>query len=153
MNSGTTRIFAALAVVVVAIGLFLVLKPGDSDDGPADPAPATVNATGNETGGTGQGASPAKPEKPAEPAVPTIVVKDGQPVDGVLGIEVDEGDRIEFRVKSDVDEEIHVHGYDISKDVAGGQTAELSFDADITGIFEAELELSSVPIAEIQINP
>lgn len=147
MSSAKTRVLAAVAVVVVAVGLFLVLKPGDSDEGSSGSQPVASNPS------NGDSEQAKKPVKPSEPAVPTITLKDGQPVDGVLEIDVDEGDQIEFRVKSDVDEEIHVHGYDISQDVAAGQTAELSFEADITGIFEAELELSSVPIAEIQINP
>jgi hypothetical protein len=138
----------ALAVVlaVAAAALFVILEPGDSDD---SDGPVVTNSASSESE-----AKPAKKKsKPKRPAVPTVVVRDGTPVDGVLGVEVDQGDEITFKVKSDVDEEVHVHGFDISKDVAAGGTARLSFPATITGIFEVELEYSGVPIAELQVNP
>lgn len=144
MKSGRNPLILAAILVVAAIALFLVLKPGDSDD----EAPVVTNsATGQ------QQAKPDEKAKPKPEPVPTVIVKNGKPVDGVLGIEVEQGDRITFKVKSDVDEEIHVHGYDISKDIAAGGSATLAFDADITGIYEAELEHSAVPIAELQVNP
>ena len=43
-----------------------------------------------------------------------------------------------FRVTADEDEEIHVHGYDIEKEVPAGETIDVSFPATITGIFEIE---------------
>jgi hypothetical protein len=132
-------------LVVAAAALFVILEPGDSGD---SDGPVVTNSA------TGAGdVKPAKSSKPKPPPVPTVVVKNGQPVDGVLGIEVEQGGEITFRVESDVDEEIHVHGFDISRDVAAGGTARLSFPATITGIFEVELEYSGVPIAELQVSP
>lgn len=139
--------FALAAVLAVAAAaLFVILEPGDSDD--SDGPVVTNSATGKTD------VKPAKERsKPRTPPVPTVVVREGAPVDGVLGVEVDQGDRITFKVESDVDEEVHVHGFDISKDVAAGGTARLSFPATITGIFEVELEYSGVPVAELQVNP
>jgi hypothetical protein len=54
---------------------------------------------------------------------------------------------------SDVEDEVHVHGYDVSKEVAAGGTAKFSFPAEITGVFEVELEQTAVPIANLQVNP
>ena len=85
--------------------------------------------------------------------VPTIVVRDGEPVDGVEELEFSAGEEIRFRVSSDAAEEIHVHGYDISKDVPAGGTIEFAFPAELEGIYEAELEELGVQIAELQINP
>jgi len=147
MKSGRNPLILGAILVVAVIALFLVLRPGESDDseGPVVTNSATEQ---NET-------EPAekKKSKPKPPPVPTVVVKNGEPVDGVLGIEVNEGENITFEVKSDVDEEIHVHGFDITQDVAAGGTAKLSFPANITGIFEVELEFSGVPVAELQVNP
>ncbi|MEX1219725.1 MAG: hypothetical protein WEB05_04985 [Solirubrobacterales bacterium] len=84
---------------------------------------------------------------------PTVSFVDGEPQGGVLKIETFEGGQIRFRVKSDAPEEVHVHGFDISKSVAAGGTATIDFKADMQGIYEAEMEVSGVPIAEIQVNP
>lgn len=85
--------------------------------------------------------------------VPTIVVRDGEPVDGVEELEFSAGEEIRFRVSSDAAEEIHVHGYDISKDVPAGGTIEFAFPAELEGIYEAELEALGIQIAELRINP
>ena len=52
-------------------------------------------------------------------------------------VEVGEGDRVRLRITtSGVPTEVHLHGYDLQRDVAPGGPAPLSFDADLTGRFE-----------------
>ncbi|MFN8162742.1 MAG: hypothetical protein U0R26_02725 [Solirubrobacterales bacterium] len=41
-------------------------------------------------------------------------------------------------MESDVSDEVHVHGYDLMKDVKAGGTVEFDFPASIEGVFEAE---------------
>ncbi len=89
----------------------------------------------------------------ASASVPTIEVRDGEPVGGIEKIEVSAGEQVRFRVHSDVAEEVHVHGYDLMKDVPAGGTVEFDFPADIEGIFEAELEGVGVQILELRVNP
>jgi hypothetical protein len=85
--------------------------------------------------------------------VPTIVVRGGEPVGGIQELEYSAGEEIRFRVASDAAEEIHVHGYDIAKDVPAGRTVEFDFPAELEGIYEVELEGLGVQIAELRINP
>jgi hypothetical protein len=101
--------------------------------------------------GTATGDGEATAEVEAD--VPTIVVRDGEPVGGVQTLEYSAGEDIRFRVSSDAAEEIHVHGYDIAKDVPAGGTIELDFPADLEGIYEIELEGLGVQVAELRINP
>jgi copper(I)-binding protein len=89
----------------------------------------------------------------AKPTVVSIVVVDGVPKDGIVRESVNEGDRVVVVVNSDVADEIHVHGYDISRDVAAGGTARLPFTATIPGQFEVELESRGVQIADLTVNP
>lgn len=84
---------------------------------------------------------------------PTIVVRGGEPVGGVQTLEFDAGEEVRFHVSSDAAEEIHVHGYDIAKDVPAGGTIEFDFPAELEGIYEVELEELGVQIAELRINP
>ena len=53
-------------------------------------------------------------------------------------LEFKEGEQVVFRARADGPEEIHVHGYDIEKEV-GPEPVRVSFPATITGIFEIEL--------------
>lgn len=86
-------------------------------------------------------------------AVPTISVRNGEPVGGIQTLEFSAGEEIRFRVSSDEEEEIHVHGYDISQVVPAGGAIEFDFPAELEGIYEAELEALGVQIAELRINP
>jgi Cu-Zn family superoxide dismutase len=83
----------------------------------------------------------------------TIVIENGEPVDGIAELEYSAGDEIEFTVESDVAEEIHVHGYDLNKEVPAGGSVTFSFPAEIEGIFEVEMEGQAVQIAELRVNP
>jgi hypothetical protein len=86
-------------------------------------------------------------------AVETIVIRNGEPVGGVQELEYSAGDTVRFTVRSDVADEVHVHGYDLMKDVPAGGSVSFSFAAEIEGIFEVELEEQQEQIAELRINP
>jgi len=137
------RIGLLVAAAVVAVVAVILISNGDDDDSSStDNTAQTTTGGGTTTSG-----------KPAAPEVPTITIKDGKPVGGVQEIEVDKGDTIQFKVKSDADHEIHMHGYDIAKDVEAGGTITYNVPADIDGIFEIEIEDLKEPIAELRVNP
>ena len=144
------RMAAAIAVigVIAAVVLFVVLR--DDDDEPTVAATTTTETT---TPANGGGDGGEKPEPPPEPELATIVVKNGQPVGGVQELEFDKGGRIRFLVESDIDEEVHLHGYDVSTEVSAGGEVEFDVAATIEGVFEVELEESVVPLAEITVGP
>lgn len=85
--------------------------------------------------------------------VPTIVIRNGEPVDGVAELEYDTGEQIRFEVSSDVADEVHVHGYDLMEELPAGGTVSFDFPAEIEGIFEVELEGRKLQIAELRVNP
>lgn len=89
----------------------------------------------------------------SEASAAQIVVRNGEPVGGVRRLEYSAGDQVRFAVDSDVADEIHVHGYDLMKDVPAGGSVSFSFPAEIEGIFEVELEERGEQIAEIRVNP
>jgi hypothetical protein len=125
MNSNTIRALAGIAVVVVAIVLLVVLKNGSgSDSGPTE---------GNK--------------------VTTIVIKHGKPAGGIAQLTYNEGETVRFKVDSDVSDEVHMHGYDIMKDVKAGGSVSFDFQATIEGVFEAELEGRKEQILELTVNP
>jgi hypothetical protein len=83
----------------------------------------------------------------------TIEVRDGEPVGGVQQIVVEAGGNVELTVSADVADEVHVHGYDVTADVAPGEDATLELVADIEGIFEIELEERALLIAKLEVRP
>ena len=131
----------ALALLLAVFAIVGVAACGSDDDGTT----AATTTSGSEKATT--------QEESKKPAVPTIVVRNGEPVDGVQELEYNAGDEIRFEVKSDVADEVHVHGYDLMQDVKAGGTVSFDFPAEIEGIFEAELEGRKEQIAEITVNP
>jgi hypothetical protein len=139
-------LIAAAAAIVV---LFVVLAGGDDDSSDNTGTTQTQPAAGA-TVTTGQGQAESKPEKPS---TPRVVVVEGKPRGGVERLSYKSGDRIQFVVKSDVADEVHVHGYDVSRDVAAGGSVRFSFPARLEGVFEVELEGRHEQIAELRVNP
>ena len=89
----------------------------------------------------------------ATPVEVTIVVENGAPKGGIVRQTVSKGDHVVLVVTSDVADEIHLHGYDKSKDVPAGGTIRLPFTATLPGRFEVDLEQRGVQIADLTVNP
>lgn len=133
--------------IVVAAGLYLVLRPDDTDEPSAGPATTTQATTGTTT--TGEPAPPPPPPGPPLPARVQIVIRDGLPVGGPRRVTVSRGRRVILIVDSDVADHVHLHGYNVMRDLAPGQPARIGFRATILGTVEAELEDRGVQIARI----
>jgi hypothetical protein len=150
-----TRIALLAAVVVIAVVGFVVLKPDDDDE--TGSSASTATPTTETTSTTGKGDKPAKPQKPEQPPSPPVakvrIGADAQPVGGVRELEFGKGQQVEFIVDSQVEDHVHVHGYDIMKDVAPGKPVKFSFEGDIDGQFEVELEDRAVEIISLRVVP
>ena len=144
--SRSARLGFLAAAIVVLVVAFLVLRPSSEDTDPtADQPAATATAT----------ASAAAEQTPSPSPTPKPTVDPGPVLTGeeVVDIRVDKGETVRFRVRAPEDEEVHIHGYDISRDVAAGETEKISFKATIDGIFEIEFEHSGTPIASLRVDP
>ena len=84
---------------------------------------------------------------------PTVRVVDAKPQGGVQKLSFKKGGTVKFRVVSDTADEIHVHGYDVHKDVAKGGTVTFDFPAKIEGRFVVELEGKGEQIAQLDVKP
>jgi hypothetical protein len=86
------------------------------------------------------------------PVTIRVLIKGGKPVGGIQRATVKKGQKVAIVVHSDVADEVHVHGYDLHKDVEAGGTARIVFPATITGVFEAELESRKLQIIELTVE-
>jgi hypothetical protein len=146
------RRFAAFLGALALFGGGFVIASCGGDDSAVDttetiiettttipPAPTTTTTT--------------TPPPPPGPTEIRIVVVNGAPRGGIVRESVDKGDRVVLVVRSDVADHVHLHGYDIMRDVAPGKPARLPFRATIPGRFEVELEDRGVQIADITVRP
>jgi hypothetical protein len=141
-------IVGAIAVLVVA---YVLIRGGSDDDKDSAAMPATQTAQSAPS--TTSTPSTSTEEAPPEPAVPTVRVVDAKPQGGVKKLDFDKGDQIRFKVVSDTADEIHVHGYDLMKDVEKGGSVSFSFKGSIDGRFVVELEDHGEQIAELDVAP
>lgn len=153
------RILLGLGVVVVAIVLFVLLRP-ENEDETAATVPTTTEVTTEtdettETGETTETTETSETTTAAEPSAlrVEVEVRDGGPVGGVERVDVERGERVVLVVRSDVADHVHVHGIDIFRDVAPGSPARLSFRPRTPGVIEVELEDRHLLLAELEVRP
>ena len=63
------------------------------------------------------------------------------------------GDPVSIWMLSDVDAEIHVHGYDLFFEAMAGVPIEIALTVDVPGIWEVELEETHVPLFVLEVTP
>ena len=135
------KVSAQLAALAAALAL--AAGCGGSDDEGASTTAATTATTAVTTVVT------------ATTVAPTTVAIDvvgGKPKGGIVRPKVRKDAEVVVVVHSDTADEVHIHGYDISKDVAAGGTARIPFIANVAGRFEIELEGTGVQLAELTVQ-
>ena len=158
MSKGA-RIGLLVGTVAVLVLAFVLLSPGDDDEPgtattPAAAAPATTpDSPAGEAPATTTAVTPPATQIPSDEFT-RIRVQTGGPVGGVKTITAKRGERVRIQVSSqDTTDEVHVHGYDITRALKARDSVRLSFEADAEGIFEIELEGSHRQIAKLVVEP
>jgi hypothetical protein len=120
----------ALGALVVAVVLFIVLSGGSDSD----------NGGQNRTF--------------------DFQLAHGKAVGGAQDVSATQGDHLTVTLKTDVPAELHIHGYELSKDVDAGGQGTIAFTADATGEFEVEAhhlvhgeEGPGIALATLSVNP
>ena len=81
-----------------------------------------------------------------------IRIADGKIEPNVQTVKVRAGQAVTIRGVSDVAESLHVHGYDKTLDLKPGEPAELTFTADVKGVFEIETHESEKLAAKLNVS-
>jgi hypothetical protein len=145
--------FRKVALIAASLGLlvslFFALRPDDGEQ-----TATTMTAAAATTAPAVTTTAPPVTTAPAEPEVVRariVVTADAAPT--VKKLSVRKGRQVAIVVDSALADEVHVHGYDLSADVAPGKPATIAFKATATGRFEIELESRHLPIAELEVRP
>jgi hypothetical protein len=142
--TGMRVLIGLAAVILLAVG-FVLVRPDDDEE--ATPTTTRTSATTVE--------APTTTRAEPQPAVTriTVRVRGGRSIDGIVRGTASKGDRVVVTVGSDVTDHVHVHGYDLFADVGPGAPARISFQANVTGRFEIELEDRAEQIAQLTVVP
>jgi hypothetical protein len=138
--------FLAIAVVIAVVAVILLTSStGDDEETAATPTPT---ATATAEPGADETPTPEPTPEPTPKPTPPPLIEPGK----LTKLEFTEGDEIVFRARADEPSEIHIHGYDIEKEI-GPDPTRISFPATITGIFEIEIHDTGEQIAELRVDP
>lgn len=120
----------------------------------------TTSSTIPETTTTFPGTTTTRPVTTTVPATTSTsvagtvieVTVSNSTVDGGGRVSVPLGEEVMIRVTADSSDEVHVHGYDLLAEVSPGAPGEVTFIADIPGIFEVELESSHLRLVTLVVE-
>jgi FtsP/CotA-like multicopper oxidase with cupredoxin domain len=148
MSRAQRLTFLAIAAVIAVLAVVLI-DGREEDTDTADPTSQTTpTPTPDEPDPDPTETPEATPTATPTPEPPPLL-HGGE----VTKLRYKEGDTVRFRVTSDEPEEVHIHGYDIAKDIPAGETVTVSFKADLTGIFEIEYEHAHEQIGQLRVDP
>lgn len=143
----TRTLAIALSVAVLSVGMV-----GCGDD--AAPAAGNAAVSAGPQASTSTSPTPKPRSTPDANVVAISIAVDGRSVDPAPSrTKVPVGATVTLTVRSDVANEIHVHGYEIFKDVAPGKPAVITFEADQPGLFEIEThEAPELILGQLQVQ-
>lgn len=124
-----------IGLVVLAGAFFLLTKPKDVVVTPENTAVTPTNT-------------------PVETGPVTISWQYKQ--DGSIqpqSVRIKQGEKAVLTISSEVADEVHFHGYDLSKEVTPTAPAVIEFTAEKTGRFEVELEKAAKLLGVIEVYP
>jgi FtsP/CotA-like multicopper oxidase with cupredoxin domain len=139
--------FRKVALIAAALGLllslFIALRP-DDDGGTAVPTATVATTTQSQQSPTTEPPATTAPTGP----VRFSITAGGEIERGTVKV----GRDVVITVTAGVSDEVHLHGYDLSDDVAPGEQAEIEFEATVPGQFEVELESRHQLIGVLEVG-
>ncbi|HEY5179376.1 MAG TPA: cupredoxin domain-containing protein [Dermatophilaceae bacterium] len=81
-----------------------------------------------------------------------VTVANGKVSPSGAKYDVVKGSTVTINVSSDANETVHVHGYEIEKDVTPGQKLVITFVANMTGSFDIETHVIDATIATLNVR-
>lgn len=129
----TNNIIILVVGILLLVGLFVLSKPKQQNINPQEPQTSVT--------------------LPPQKKIFELTIKNKKLVSGPETVKVNEGDHVGLKITSDIPEELHLHGYDISVDLEKDVPAELSFVASISGRFVYELEKSKTDLGAVEVQP
>jgi hypothetical protein len=149
MSRGQRLTFLGIAAAIAVVAVILLSGgSGDTGDGSNAASTATPSATAATGGAAAEEGTPTPTPTP-KPKPKPVLLKAGSE----KALNYEQGETVRFRAVSDEPEEIHVHGYDITRELEPGKVETVAFKATIPGIFEIELHGTGEVLAQLKVVP
>jgi hypothetical protein len=152
VTAGRYRWLILAGAIAMLVVLFAVLRNGDDNEASTNTTPATTAATTGATT-TVETTEPPATTAAEQPTVVRVVVRGGKVVGGPQVHDVPFQKKVTLIVRSNIADEVHVHGYNLMRDVAPGMPVRLTFVTTLSGRFEFELEDAHLRLGELSVAP
>jgi hypothetical protein len=143
----------AVMLAAIAASAFALAGCGGDDSTEAVTTTETVATAPTETTTTTDTTTTTTTTPAAQAKVITVRVVGGQPQGGIERPTIEQGDKVVLVVRTDSGEAVHLHGYNIEKEVVPGKPVRVPFTASIAGRFEVELHPTDTLLAVIEVKP
>ncbi len=129
--------------------LLAVAGCASGDETPS--ADSSATATSSPSGSASETSSEPTPTRQKTVQI-TVSVRDGKVTPKPRRVTVALGDQIRLQVTSDVDDELHVHGFDIEEPLEAGRTTTVELTADQQGVFEVETHETELQLLQLAVR-
>jgi hypothetical protein len=133
------------AAALTGLALACVLTGCAGTDAAATPA-------GSPSSSSAGSSWAASPTTSAQGRRIEVAVTGGQVTGDTGRVVVTAHEQVTLVITSDVADEVHVHGYDLTTELTPGEPAELSFAATVPGVFEVELHEAGAVLLSLQVG-
>ncbi|MGH8940557.1 MAG: cupredoxin domain-containing protein [Actinomycetes bacterium] len=142
---------------VLPLLLAVALATGGCASGDNAPEAATTASAPATSTPQSSGTTPGSPSSSATPdrvngTEVVVAVKDGKVSPKPHRVKISMGTRVRLLVTSDVDDQVHVHGYELEKELPAGQTVTVKFVADQAGLYEVETHDSELTLLQLEVR-
>jgi hypothetical protein len=125
--------------------LLAACASGSDSAGTADSS--TVTAGSGKTGIASGEPNPAAPVDEDNESV-----RDGKVRPKPHRVGVTQGATVRLQVTSDVDDVLHVHGFDVEEPLEAGHTTTVELTADQPGVFEVETHETELELLQLEVR-
>lgn len=148
--------FRRAAALVAAASLLVAACGDDEPDTTAEPAEQTTTTTtqaspGADPDGAADTTTSSTAPAPQADQVIEVAVRAGEVVGGGRH-DVALGDTVAIVISSDVADEVHVHGYDVSAHLDPGASTTVLVEASLPGVWEVELHDLGSLLLELAVS-
>lgn len=113
---------------------------------------STAGTGGSAGSSSSAGIASGKPNPAKEPVTVTVSITDGTVTPKPSRVKIPLGSTVELQVTSDVDDEVHVHGFDVEEPLDAGRTTTIELTADQPGLYEVETHESGLQLLQLEVR-
>ncbi len=154
MNANFRKVALIAAALGLLLSLFIALRRGDDENAAPTKVATTTAPAETETkppATTTEAPATTAPKPPDVVTIRIAILSDTAPE--VRRFEVKQGWKVVIVVRTELSDQVHLHGYDLMADVGPGKPATIRLTATAPGRFELELEQHGLQIAELEVRP